>query len=187
MKALMVAGVSVAASVAQANLNLSANSDLVNTVTPSEIVPIASSATYQSSGTYTGDYEYVYVFNDKAAGGFSAFSVYFQTVNAGVTGIDQGPDFSVKDAIAYPPQINTGVQPGVQWGFLNGGDTLGGVEDVDFYSPIPPTIGSASGQDGGIWYSGDVVVPNVPDCGLTMTLLGGSFLGLQALRRKLAR
>ena len=58
----------------------------------------------------------------------------------------------------------------------------------DFNSPLPPAFSSSSAVDAGAYaqISGSVLVPNVPDGGLTIALLGGSLLGLQAIRRKLS-
>ena len=62
---------------------------------------------------------------------------------------------------------------------------------VDFLSPDAPGLGYISAQDGGLWGgvpNGDawgVVVPGVPDGGMTMSMLGGALVGLGAIRRKI--
>ncbi|HUD46431.1 MAG TPA: hypothetical protein VMR33_06355 [Candidatus Baltobacteraceae bacterium] len=148
-------------------------------------IVVDSSAVLQTSGPETGDYLYTYSFNDAIAAGLASYTVYFPTATAGVFGVAG----ATTDPITFD-SINNG---DVNWEFNNAGPYTGGAESVWFYSPLAPALGDTSGQDGGLWGNGTgavqfgVVVPNVPDGGMTMTLLGGSLMVLQALRRKLAR
>lgn len=56
----------------------------------------------------------------------------------------------------------------------------------EFTSPFAPEAGGASANDNTSYAqtSGEVLVPTVPDGGMTAILLGGSLLGLGAVRRK---
>jgi hypothetical protein len=155
--------------VALANLN--GNASLVN---GAQNFTVASTATLESTGTYSGDYQYQYVFSG-APSALSSLSVYFNTTPAnpvGITGSNDGSNLS-------SGAVNWLFSPGVT------GATL------DFYTPIAPTLGDISAQDGGLWGNGSggeafgVVVPNIPDGGLTVALLGGALFGLQMFRRKL--
>jgi hypothetical protein len=127
------------------------------------------------SGTFGSDYTYGYWFSgvDDPLG-LSALTVYFDSALVGVIG--QGASVSGTTPV---------IPNGANWQFNPYTDTA----NLWFYSPVGPTIGSAAALDNGTWgpASGVVVpnVPSVPDGGLTLTLLGGTLLGLGALRRKL--
>lgn len=182
MLAATAGAVLVAGLCQTAQANLIGDTTLVN---GANTIAVDSSAVLQTSGPETGDYLYTYSFNDAVAKGLASYTVYFPTAGAGVLGVGG----AVADPITFD-SINTA---DVNWEFNNAGIYVGGAETVWFYSPEAPQLGNNSGQDGGLWGNGTggeeygVVVPGVPDGGLTMALLGGSLIGLQALRRKLAR
>ena len=92
--------------------------------------------------------------------------------------------------------------PGIFQGTQNGSEVtwdstlLSNGKAGDLYVPLvftftstqPPANGYGSALDGGAYDdtgNNNVVVPQVPDGGLTVSLLGGALLGLGALRRKL--
>jgi hypothetical protein len=133
---------------------------------------VDSSATFDSVNNY---YYYSYVYSG-APNNLASLSVYFTTLTAGVVAPGGGTAFNI-----YPGDVNWTINDGLT------SDTL------SFWSPLAPTLGNTEALDGGSWGNGTggeqygVVVPNtnVPDNGLTMSLLGGTLLGLGALRRKL--
>jgi hypothetical protein len=133
-----------------------------------------------------GNWSYTYDFTaPTTANEPDAFDVYFNTALAGTLSAFAGA----------PHNVEAG---DVQFLYA-GGITSGTAYSVSFDSTVAPVVGYAAAFDGGEWggagpggTSFGVEVPNalppaVPDGGLTITLLGGSLMGLQALRRKLAR
>ena len=140
---------------------------------------VSSTATLQTGGTYNNDYKYDYQFNAVPGGqGLISLTVYFYNLG----NVDLTTGYGGGSTGGY-------LNGGVNWTFNNPGILSG---EVWFYSPISPGFGGITAQDGGTWNSGSgnapaygIVVPGVPDGGLTVALLGGALVGLQVLRRKL--
>ena len=139
-----------------------------------------------TAASIAGGWSYTYDFTaPSTANEPDAFDVYFNTALAGTLSAFAGA----------PHNVEAG---DVQFLYA-GGITSGTAYSVSFDSTVAPVVGYAAAFDGGEWggagpggTSFGVEVPNalppaVPDGGLTITLLGGSLMGLQALRRKLAR
>ena len=183
---LIVAGATLASSVAQANVYTEINSDtLVDTLTGNNTLGMPHTFTVTST-----------VFSDGVAGDPAEYE-YKYTVSATAPSVDQ---FSVEGIIhsfelgIQNPAGFTGVLTGteVNW---NTPTTVPATETsldnlvFTLTSPYGPESGNAGAQDSATWSdigSVGVNVPgNLPDGGLTMTLLGGTLLGLGALRRKL--
>jgi hypothetical protein len=151
-----------------------------SSATLTELSIPANSFTVNSTATLVaGLWDYTYTFTPPSV--LDALSIYFNTAaGAPITAVSAG-------GVILPGEI--------EWLFAPGG----GPETLSFDSPIAPIIGYAAGFNGGEWgtlgnpneasYGVEVpnAVPTVPDGGLTLALLGGSLVGLQALRRKLAR
>ncbi len=124
-----------------------------------------------SGGVYT--YYYEFTGADPAFNGINELSVNFSVLATAPNSVTGGTS-------------STMATDDVSWNFSPAA-TSSGTWALSFQSPDGPTLGSASAEDGGTWTGSGVVVPGVPDGGLTLSLLGGSLMGLQALRRKLAR
>jgi hypothetical protein len=174
MKSILAAGgVALAATVAQAN--------------PTSDVGVISfgsaNITVYSTVTQVGSlYQYAYWLQaSPTSTGLDAFSIY-----------------AANSLTGSPANILFGVNPANWNGVINGShvdfDTAPGIGDLPvnndtfiFTSPLPPVVGTAAGLDDGAYVetSGSVLVPNIPDGGLTISLLGGTLLGLGALRRKI--
>jgi hypothetical protein len=184
VSAVMLAGLTV---------NLTANAALLPlTDYNATLVNGANSFTLTSyyytltSGPYSGDYAYVYQFSG-APDALSALSVYFSTAGTYVAGSLSASGLTAPGALSA-----TGANSSdVYWQFSP--NTTGAT--LTFASTLPAILGDASAQDGGLWGNGTggtaygVVIPDpptVPDGSLTMTLLGGTLVGLGALRRKLS-
>jgi hypothetical protein len=134
------------------------------------------------TGTTSGGlevYEYEYTLPNLTADPLSVFDVRFDTLIAGLVGVNGSANAG---GFVAPSKL------AIDW--ITPGP---GIVTLDFLSTALPIFGQADAQDTGQWQdSGNVVVPNapipnVPDGGLTMALLGGSLMGLQALRRLLVR
>jgi hypothetical protein len=192
---LVTAGAALATTVAQANTTPSVGVTYGSTEVGAGAASgvnfnITSIATVDGSG-------YLYSYTVPASGtvpgtGIDSFTVHFLDT-LGVTSINS-------------PDGWTGVLNPANVGWTHVNDTTE-QETYTFFSPYAPIWGYASAQDNGQWsdflaleanapLSGSpladdgVVVPNsppvtTPDGGLTATLLGGTLLGLGALRRKL--
>ena len=133
-----------------------------------------------------GNWSYTYDFTaPTTANPIDAFDVYFNTASAGTLSAFNGAHNVQAGDIQY---------------LFPGGTTAGTAYTVSFDSTVAPIVGYSAAFDGGEWgtsggpggesYGVEVPnapPPNVPDGGLTITLLGGSLMVLQALRRKLAR
>jgi hypothetical protein len=177
---LIACGAALTASVAQAVPNLS---DVLTSPsgTPSTFTVVSSVSA--GSGIYTGDYQYTYTISASAplANNFTVEDVYAAPISGSI----------LVDGVTTTGGFTGGYNPVVD--NVNWSQSGSGVASLDslsftFDSPLPPTIGSAVADDGSSWNdngSTGVYVPNTPDGGMTMTLLGGAFLGLSALRRKL--
>lgn len=137
-----------------------------------------------TAASIAGGWSYTYDFTaPSTANEPDAFDVYFNTASAGTLSAFNGAH---------------NVQAGdIQYLFPGGTEVA---ESVSFDSTVAPIVGYTAAFDGGEWgtsggpggesYGVEVPnapPPNVPDGGLTITLLGGSLMVLQALRRKLAR
>ena len=133
--------------------------------------------------TTTGGYTYDYSLSVPAGGstetGVDAYTVYSWSSLAGL---------GIADLNATSPFSGGVNTTHVSWsdGLVDEPLTL----DFNFFSPDAPTQGYSAALDDATYNAtaGAVYVPTlpaVPDGGLTMTLLGGSLLGLGALRRKL--
>jgi hypothetical protein len=126
-------------------------------------------------------YEYEYTLPNLTSDPLSVFDVRFDSLIAGLVGVN---------GTANDGGFIAGTKFSMDW--ITPGP---GIVTLDFLSTATPIIGQADAQDSGQWQDQDVVVPNAPippppstpDGGLTITLLGGSLMGLQALRRILAR
>jgi hypothetical protein len=184
---LTTAGLALAANVAQANpYVLIATTDDVLTgghgATPKSF--IVTSDVYSDGTPGPSEYKYTYeatvplpnLLGTPAVNEFSVFDIG-----------------NVASSISNPTGF-TGAYDGattVNW-VTASQSTLLSLKNVtfDLESALPPTLGSAGAQDGSSWgdgASGGVYVPGgaVPDGGLTVTLLGGAFVALGALRRKI--
>jgi len=141
-----------------------------------------------------GDYQYVYwwsgVNESGTPPGLASLSVYYSAGVSTVAGSIGGTTFGWT--------TTGGVLTGDTLGITSANWTFSPLTDgaaVYFDSPDQPTLGYGSGQDGGLWGAnpsgnayGVVVpaLPNVPDGGYSLSLLGGAFLGMGVLRRKLS-
>jgi hypothetical protein len=137
-----------------------------------ESICLAPGATFNPSAT---EYYYYYQFGVNYAPPpvpIASASVFFATGPAGANSPGGAPAYISADEINW--QFGAGLSVG----------------DFYYLSPIAPTLGYISALDGGLWGgpSGGnafgVVVPNVPDSGMTISLLGGALVGIGALRRK---
>jgi hypothetical protein len=177
---LTTAGVALAASVAQANPNLGQTYTQLligGSSAPTTDFSVKSVVTEPLLGLY--DYVYTLPSTSPMLDSFS---------------IDMG-------ATAGLGIFNVGSSSALFFGNINGFNvswtTLPQGTDrptasvvFSFDSTVPPTWGYAAANDHGSWTgiadADSLVVPGaVPDGGLTMSLLGGTLLGLGALRRKL--
>jgi hypothetical protein len=144
-------------------------------------IDITSDVYNQGGGVYLYDYTVTAQTSADIAG---KLSVYFTT---GATGaVIPGSVFGGTGST--PDNVNTF---NISWNF-NPEQNLTGVT-VGFESDLPPIFGSAAALDDNNWGSnngadqvGAVLVPNAPDGGMTMVMLGGAFCVLGAIRRKLA-
>jgi hypothetical protein len=151
---------------------------------------ITSEALHLSAGTYKGDYEYIYnlpamtATTPPVAISIDVFSVYLNGTQL-IEAISGNNSWTGMENLTD-----------VSWTHKTG--DVSGDETLTFVSPDAPTWGTASAQDSYQWtdagngLDNGVVVPNftdpgspVPDGGLTVALLGGSFLVLGLIRRKL--
>jgi hypothetical protein len=149
--------------------------DLIDTLSTSPGYPGAANITVDSSVSETaGIYTYSYDLTTPANVG--EFSVFFPTTAPGA--VIPG---TVLGGTAAPSILGQDVT----WNF-SPEEPLSGVT-VSFESYLPPSVGIAAALDSTDWgvNSGPVYVPLVPDGGLTVTLLGGSLVAIQGLRRKL--
>ena len=127
----------------------------------------------------SGQYTYTYVVSPLATGSqYDEVSIYFPTALAGVnTETETANGGGTASATSPIPSYDVNFRWSLEQGVAN---------TVTFQSPLRPVLGSAGALDNtayaetfGVW------VPNVPDGGLTVALLGGALVGLQMLRRKL--
>lgn len=178
----LTAGMALVASVAHANADLT--EDIFVTVGTGAGSEIA----VDSSVTGTGPYTYTYSLSQVALdGGIDAFSVY--SLGAPFTSLSiSGITSSSTD---FAGIVNGGH---VDWSSGSNGDQQVPLS-FSYTSPYAPTYGYTGAADGGTYAptaplttANEVWVPQipaVPDGGLTISLLGGTLLGLGALRRKL--
>jgi hypothetical protein len=168
-----------------------AHASLINTLIPSTEVGVVNSGLGPSTpvnfdisseasdtGTTFGGlevYQYQYNIPDRSSDPLLLADVRLILSEAGLTGAGN---------------YTTTTSSEISWGAPPLG-APGAAVTLWFNSTTLPIIGQLDVQDNGQWQDQDVVIPNaepsVPDGGLTMALLGGSLMGLQALRRKLAR
>jgi len=201
---LMTVGVALAATVAQANVTPIVSGTLYNsmemgvvgtahgggtpatfTIQSEYIAPLSTGVASADEGggaivNGTTDYLYLY-FQPVGQPAIDSFTVQFSDIAGAVVA---GSAQSINPAWSGNP-----VAFGVTWQTGTAGDVVG-PEELYFLSPLPPTWGVATIQDNGQWNDDSqnpngVVIPNTPDGGLTVALLGGALVGLGALRRKL--
>ena len=132
-----------------------------------------------TSGPVSGQYTYTYVVSPLAAGSqYDEVSIYFPTALAGVNTLTATANGGGTAGATSPiPSYDVNFRWSLEQGVAN---------TVTFQSPLRPVLGSVGALDStayaetyGVW------VPNVPDGGLTVALLGGALVGLQLFRRKL--
>jgi len=138
-----------------------------------------------SGSLYT--YSYQATASGTAGGDYTGFTVYFNTTLASLASITPGNT-------SGPPSITVNTSTiDINWNYGGTGAAQTGPDTYSFTSTFPPGQGfggaadtTSYGGNFGANQSGRVYVPNVPDGGLTVALLGGALVGLQMLRRKLA-
>jgi len=180
---ISVLSVGLCAFAAQAN-------SILGTVFTSTELPLGGnpdpSFTIQSEVTALGGGEYLYQYFSPSPGTYN-----------NVTGID---DFTVYFASAVTSSIFAENSPSpFSWGISSGhvtwtatGDTTAS-ETFSFESPLPPTWGYANALDDGNWSDQNngldlgVLVPGVPDGGLTVALLGGALTAMVLVRSKVGK
>jgi hypothetical protein len=159
---------------------------------------IAVASTVSWTGTaMTAPYTYSYALTQLAgSGGIDAFTVFSLGNPFSADGITPG---SIEvNGVSTPTSTWSA---GVNGGHLSWSVNLNPVVDqslpitFSYVAPGAPAQGYTGATDGGTYQpstllSNEVYVPTlppppVPDGGLTATLLGGAFLGLGALRRKI--
>lgn len=161
----VLAGVSLVASVAQANTEVLENG--------------GTGLTVDVTSTVSGSYLYSYTVNPGTyTGGINDFTVNVPSASlAGITGENAPTGFNV-GVVQNNDEVN--------WIGLTSTDVSTPIT-FSFTSPLPPMLSFSGAQDDGSYspISGSVWAPDVADGGMTMSLLGGTLLGLGALRRKL--
>jgi hypothetical protein len=158
-----------------AGLCQTAQANLTDTLSTSPGFPSAANITVVSSYTDVAGL-YTYSYNLTTTANVGEFSVFFPT---------SAPGAVIPGTVVGGTAAPSVLSQDVTWNF-NPEMALSGVT-VSFESFLPPSLGIAAALDSTDWgiNSGPVYVPLVPDGGLTVALLGGSLLAVQALRRKL--
>ncbi len=143
----------------------------VGGTSPGAILDITSTV-----ATITGGYDYSYavtVPSIPAGVTLGSVSVYFDTGLATVSTITGGTGFD----------LNPG---NVEWLFSP--ETPAGTYTLSFDSPDAPGYGQVGGYDTTSWpNTGGVYVPNVPDGGLTLAMVGCVFMGIAGIRSRLGK
>jgi hypothetical protein len=160
--------------VAVSALCLTAQANTVNiTGGNSSVLTVNSTVNYLVG---PNEYQYDYEVTVPAGNYMHSFSVFFPTTAAGVNSpyepvgsiADISNPFNVNYTFTTPPEAGPG-----------------GTYDFGFFSPLPPEIGSAGALDSTVWpETSGVLVPAVPDGGLTLAMLGSTLIGVSALRSK---
>lgn len=177
LKAIVITvGTALAAAVAQAETETDL---LTGAVNPSDTINVTSTANFDSVNNV---WDYMYMLTLSTASGIDAFAVDSPSWdNLTLANIVAGGATSpftfvgvISDNVSWSSSSLSGATEGLKFTFT---------------SPDAPTQGLAFAQDDDFYSNagGQVFVPNVPDGGTTMALLGCSLMGLQVLRRKLAR
>jgi len=179
----IAAGVVAAASAAHANLN----ETLYNSV--SGELNVNSSATL-SAGLWT--YSYTITDVTPNTDGISGYTVNVPDAPALDIAVTPGPtgtSLSTGLPLAFFGQVLPNSGGEVTWSTGGPDDSLSTGLTFSFTSPFAPVQGTSGALDSGGYTAdgGSVYIPSIPDGGMTMSLLGGSLLGLGALRRKLVR
>ena len=138
-----------------------------------------------NAGVYT--YSYQVTPGGVAGAEYTGFTVYFNTSLA----TPGSPSPATANSPANPT-ISVNITPNdINWNFGGAAAQQTGVDTFSFTSTLPPTQGNAGGADTSSYggnpgdQTASVYVPNVPDGGLTVALLGGALFGLQMFRRKM--
>ena len=132
--------------------------------------------------TVTGKYTYSYALSDGGVDTMNTFSAYFNTgaPNAIIAGTIGGSDSYLVSSFD------------ISWQWAN--DVLVSGQNVSFQSWLPPSHGSAAVLDNAAWGGsgfglqvGYIDVPNIPDGGLTMAMVGCVFVGIAGIRYRLGK
>jgi hypothetical protein len=162
-------------------LSLTAKANLIDTITgsgsatPGSLLTITSYTPTPIGGGYD-EYEYSFVVTKGTYTGLltpvvGSFSVNFMTGPFDVINVTGGQSSQIQ-------------MFDVNWQFNP--ETTTATVSVSFDALGHPVEGTAQAQDSTSYAAtGYVWVPGVPDGGLTVALLGGSLVALQAFRRKL--
>jgi hypothetical protein len=190
---LSAVGVAAAATVAQANVETETLTAAHPPAPAGDTILVTSTVT-PGTGIYAGDYLYNYTLTkpngSTLIAGVDAFTVYDPGIANLASLIVPG---SIYETLSFGHGTIT--LNHIEWTSGRKGDQPLPL-DFGFYSPDAPIQGFTGAQDDYIYgaTSGSVYVPDpptnnswpkVPDGGLTLTLLGGTMLGLGGLRRKL--
>jgi hypothetical protein len=152
-----------------------------NPIGTQDINNFANSSTLQVASSVTGtlgDYTYTYVVSwlSGANTGINGFTVDIpNTASVDITALSQPAGFT---GVVLANEVN--------WTATSDNALP---LTFDFNSPDAWTLGNSGALDSGGYSpfagSGSVYIPTAPDGGLTVALLGGTLVGLGALRRKL--